>query len=39
MIYSYVEYPLLNKALSSFETEESRWVSDIQKLSNVWTRI
>ena len=34
-----MEYPLTDNALSSFETEESRWVSNIQRVSNLWTTL
>ena len=34
-----IEYPSMDNALSSFETEESRWVSDIHRISNLWTKL
>ena len=34
-----IEYPLMDNAVSSFETEESRWVTDIQRISNLWTKL
>ena len=34
-----IEYLSMNNSLSSFETEESRWVFDIQKISNLWTKL
>ena len=30
-----IEYPSMDNALSSFETEKSRWVSDTQRISNL----
>ena len=34
-----IEYPSMDDAFSYFETEESRWVSDIQRISNLWTKL
>ena len=34
-----IEYPSVDNALPSFETEESRWVSDIKRISNLWTKL
>ena len=33
-----IEYPSMDNALLPFETEESRWVSDIQRISDFWTK-
>ena len=34
-----IEYPSMDNPLSFFETEESRWVSGIQRISNLWIKI
>ena len=34
-----IEYPSMDNALLSFEIGESIWVSDIQIISNLWTKL
>ena len=34
-----IEYPSMDNTLSFFEIELSRWVPDIQRLSNLWTKL